>query len=96
MIDLGTVGPTPQKWRLRSADGTLLRVDRDCGDPPAIRVDEDVVHRTAMGVDAVLVADYGRGLARRLSAVAARAAADRPVIWDPHPRGARRRAGSTC
>ena len=41
LIDLGTVGPTPQKWRLRSADGTLLRVDRDCGDPPSIRVDDE-------------------------------------------------------
>ena len=88
LIDLGTVGPTPQKWRLRSADGTLLRVDRDCGDPPSIRVDDEAVHRTAMDADAVLVADYGRGLARRLSAVAARAASNRPVIWDPHPRGA--------
>ena len=88
LIDLGTVGPTPQKWRLRSADGTLLRVDRDCADPPGLRVDDAAVDRTAMDVDAVLIADYGRGLARRLSAVAARAAAERPVIWDPHPRGA--------
>ena len=40
-------GSTPQKWRLRSADGTLLRVDRDRGDPPGLRVDEEAVLRTA-------------------------------------------------
>ena len=30
-------GPTPQKWRLRSTEGTLLHVDRDCGaQPPSV------------------------------------------------------------
>src|SRR5207249_2155349 len=47
-------------------------------------------------VDAVLVSDYGRGLAakQRVREALARCARRMPVVWDPHPRGPEPVAGS--
>ena len=74
---------TPVKARLRSGGRSIARMDRGGGpgDPRATDEMLDAVR----AADLVLVSDYGRGLARdeRLRA----ALADRPVVWDPHPRG---------
>ena len=87
VVDLGLDGPTPQKWRLRSTEGTLLRVDRDCDAPAAFGGRQAAVRRALRVADAVLVADYGRGVAaasrRSIDAVVDRVA----IVWDPHPRG---------
>jgi D-beta-D-heptose 7-phosphate kinase / D-beta-D-heptose 1-phosphate adenosyltransferase len=87
IIDLGLVGPTPQKWRLRSADGTLLRVDRDCARPSSVHNSGERARSALLSADAVLVSDYGRGVARALRRFAESVGAGRPVLWDPHPRG---------
>jgi D-beta-D-heptose 7-phosphate kinase / D-beta-D-heptose 1-phosphate adenosyltransferase len=87
LIDLGLGGPTPQKWRLRSADGTLLRVDRDCARPSSVGGFAERGRSAMMTADAVLVSDYGRGVAQVLRRHVRAAAADRPVVWDPHPHG---------
>ncbi len=87
LIDLGLAGPTPQKWRLRSADGTLLRVDRDCARSSPVSGPFDRAESTLPTADAVLVSDYGRGVARAVRGAVRTAAAGRPVVWDPHPRG---------
>lgn len=87
VIDLGLVGPTPQKWRLRSADGTLLRVDRDCARRSSVSGPADAVRSALLAADGVLVSDYGRGVAHALRPQVRSAAAGRPVVWDPHPRG---------
>jgi D-beta-D-heptose 7-phosphate kinase / D-beta-D-heptose 1-phosphate adenosyltransferase len=89
IVDIGLAGPTPQKWRLRSTDGTLLRVDRDCSISPLLSTPVDAVRETLATADAVLVSDYGRGLARALQSAVGSAVAERPVVWDPHPRGAK-------
>jgi D-beta-D-heptose 7-phosphate kinase/D-beta-D-heptose 1-phosphate adenosyltransferase len=87
LVDIGLAGPTPQKWRLRSTDGTLLRVDRDCSLSPLHATAIDTVRESLVAADAVLVSDYGRGVARELQHAIRSAAEVRPVLWDPHPRG---------
>ncbi|HEU0090047.1 MAG TPA: PfkB family carbohydrate kinase [Pseudonocardiaceae bacterium] len=79
-------GSTVVKCRLRADGRTLARVDRGSGRAaPATPVLAEAMD----GAGAVLVADYGRGLAadpllrRRLTQLAAQV----PVVWDPHPRG---------
>ncbi|NMO01823.1 hypothetical protein HH308_11435 [Gordonia sp. TBRC 11910] len=82
-------GSTPERTRIRSGGRTLARVD--CGDGIAPHGDIGIGAHHFDGADAILVSDYGRGLARCVtlrSALARSAAAGVPVVWDPHPRGA--------
>ena len=74
---------TPVKARLRADGHSIARLDRGGGADFAHLTDE-MLHAVA-AADAVLVSDYGRGLARdrRLREVL-RAL---PFVWDPHPRG---------
>jgi D-beta-D-heptose 7-phosphate kinase/D-beta-D-heptose 1-phosphate adenosyltransferase len=89
VIDLGLDGPTPQKWRLRSADGTLLRVDRDCSSAAVVGSPGSAAWEAVRGADAVLVSDYGRGVMGAARSLVRATVAGRPVTWDPHPRGPR-------
>lgn len=77
---------TPEKIRLRAGGQVLLRLDRGRvagapGDP------SDEVLDLFSDAAAVLVSDYGRGVARVPALRAALSAAGAPVVWDPHPRG---------
>lgn len=91
VVDLGLAGPTPEKIRVRVRNATITRLDRGCATtaPPGRWSDE--ASDAVLSADAVLVSDYGRGLAddtaftRALSALAH--AGSTPVVWDPHPRG---------
>uniref|UniRef100_A0A942YAI2 Bifunctional heptose 7-phosphate kinase/heptose 1-phosphate adenyltransferase n=1 Tax=Neobacillus citreus TaxID=2833578 RepID=A0A942YAI2_9BACI len=81
--------PTPVKTRVRVVDHALVRIDEGCATPPVPETTAEM--RAALAdVDAVVVADYGRGVAasagvrEALEAVARRV----PVVWDPHPKGA--------
>jgi rfaE bifunctional protein nucleotidyltransferase chain/domain len=79
---LRTDAATAEKVRVRGAGHTLLRFDRGC-EPGTVY---DASSYDALdGADAVLVADYGRGVTAlpRLRA----ALAGRRIVWDPHPRG---------
>ena len=97
LVDLGLDGPTPEKIRLRTAGGQpLLRLDRGDAGPAPPRVGRaSAAARAAIGwASALLVADYGRGVAAEpgiRAALAERAAAGdggaAPTAWDPHPRG---------
>jgi D-beta-D-heptose 7-phosphate kinase/D-beta-D-heptose 1-phosphate adenosyltransferase len=82
-------GVTPTKERVRVAGQSLLRLDREeaAPGPPAVTAEMVAAVRSA---GAVLVSDYGRGLAAdpELRAAVAAAARTVPVVWDPHPRGA--------
>jgi D-beta-D-heptose 7-phosphate kinase/D-beta-D-heptose 1-phosphate adenosyltransferase len=89
VVDLGLDGQTPEKVRVRSDGRSLLRLDRGgSGGPVGPLTDEAA--QALHDARAVLVADYGRGVAsapgvrKALTAVAAGRA---PVVWDPHPRG---------
>ncbi len=91
VIDLGLDGPTPVKLRLRSGGQSLARVDRGCdpvvppGPWPAAAGD------AVAAADAVLISDYGRGLAALPEVVIGMPAAGEgpPVVWDPHSLGPR-------
>jgi rfaE bifunctional protein nucleotidyltransferase chain/domain len=94
VIDLGLDGRTPEKVRLRSAGQSLLRVDRG-GQPGGIG-ELSAAGRAAIGwAEAILIADYGRGLTSQeaVRTALAGAAAEKQLIWDPHPRGAAPVAG---
>lgn len=79
--------PTPVKTRLRCAGQSLARIDEGGGDEPP-RVTDGMLDAVSAAT-AVLVADYGRGIARdpRLRDLLTRMARHVPVVWDPHPRG---------
>jgi D-beta-D-heptose 7-phosphate kinase/D-beta-D-heptose 1-phosphate adenosyltransferase len=94
VFDLGLEGATPEKIRVRAGGRPLVRLDSGgetggCG--PLTRA-----ARTALaGADAVLVADYGRGIAAREDVRAALCDLRVPVVWDPHPRGPEPIPGAT-
>lgn len=81
--------PTPVKTRVRVVDHALVRIDEGCATPP---VPDTTAEMTAAleGADAIVVADYGRGVAASAGLRDALTAAARttPVVWDPHPKGA--------
>jgi rfaE bifunctional protein nucleotidyltransferase chain/domain/rfaE bifunctional protein kinase chain/domain len=88
VIDLGLDGPTPEKARFFAGEHQLLRVDR--GDRSSAVGPPTAGARAALSwADAVLVADYGRGVAA--TAGVRETLADLcslvPVVWDPHPHG---------
>jgi rfaE bifunctional protein nucleotidyltransferase chain/domain/rfaE bifunctional protein kinase chain/domain len=81
-------GETVSKTRVRATGQSLLRLDSGdgraaTGSLPA-RVREVL---TAAG--AILVADYGRGVAAHpgIRRLLTQLAPQKPVVWDPHPRG---------
>ncbi|MGI5522110.1 PfkB family carbohydrate kinase [Micromonospora sp. CA-259024] len=83
---LALSGATPEKIRLRARGRVLLRHDRGgaSGEPGQ---PSDEVLRVLGAASAVLVSDYGRGVARQPALRDALAATRAPVVWDPHPRG---------
>ena len=93
-------GGTVVKCRWRAGGRSLLRTDRGAGRPASGfgEAIADALDAALAGAGAVLVSDYGRGVAADpvVRAALARAAARRvPVVWDPHPRGAQPVAGVT-
>jgi D-beta-D-heptose 7-phosphate kinase / D-beta-D-heptose 1-phosphate adenosyltransferase len=88
VVDLGLDGATPEKVRVRSDGRSLLRLDH--GGPAGTPGDLTTEGAEALAAaGAVLVADYGRGVAAGSLVRAALGRLDRrtPVVWDPHPRG---------
>jgi D-beta-D-heptose 7-phosphate kinase/D-beta-D-heptose 1-phosphate adenosyltransferase len=87
VVQLPLSGRTSVKRRVRAAGQSLLRLDSGgngaLGEPPA------EVATLVEDAGAVLVADYGQGVARHpvLRAMLERAARRTSVVWDPHLRG---------
>jgi D-beta-D-heptose 7-phosphate kinase / D-beta-D-heptose 1-phosphate adenosyltransferase len=93
LIDVGLEGATPEKLRIGPPGRALLRLDRGGGGVVGVANAEA---RAAIGWGAaVLVADYGRGVAAAPELRDALARGSRPVVWDPHPRGPAPIDGST-
>jgi D-beta-D-heptose 7-phosphate kinase / D-beta-D-heptose 1-phosphate adenosyltransferase len=88
--------PTPVKTRVRVVDHALVRIDEGCATPPVPDVTDQML-AVLDDVDAVVVADYGRGVAAApaLRDALTTAAERIPVVWDPHPKGARPVPGTT-
>lgn len=87
VTDLGLAGPTPEKVRLLANGRPLLRLDRGATvSPPGAWTHEAAA--AVRNASAVLVSDYGRGLAGHPELRDALSGTGAPVVWDPHPRGA--------
>jgi rfaE bifunctional protein nucleotidyltransferase chain/domain/rfaE bifunctional protein kinase chain/domain len=88
VVGLPSTGSTAVKTRVRAGGRTLLRLDRG-GDTGRLLVDERHVRTLLSSASAVLVSDYGRGLAAhpQMREVLSAVAVDVPLVWDPHPRG---------
>lgn len=95
VLALPLAGSTICKTRIRARGQSVLRLDHGDGTATGGPLTADMV-RTLGGARAVLVSDYGGGVAahRRLRALLARIAIHTPVVWDPHPRGAEPVAGA--
>jgi D-beta-D-heptose 7-phosphate kinase/D-beta-D-heptose 1-phosphate adenosyltransferase len=79
-------GATPEKVRLRAGGQVLVRLDR--GGVPATPGDpSEAALAVLRDASAILVSDYGRGVARNPRLRAALQQAKAPVVWDPHPNG---------
>jgi rfaE bifunctional protein nucleotidyltransferase chain/domain/rfaE bifunctional protein kinase chain/domain len=87
VTDLSGSGSTPTKARIRAGAQCITRVDLG-GDAPAFR--RDGVAAAAAEIEraaAVLVADYGRGVAEVDELRSAMRRGRRVIVWDPHPNG---------
>lgn len=85
VVDLGLHGATPCKERVRIDGRSLLRLDLSCDNSSFRREWSDEARRAIAAADAVLVSDYGRGMAAL--ATTELGSVDAPIVWDPHPRG---------
>ncbi|MCA2211994.1 PfkB family carbohydrate kinase [Jidongwangia harbinensis] len=80
-------GATPEKIRLRAQGQVLLRLDRGGTEPQAPGDAPEAALEVLRAASAILVSDYGRGVARHPRLRAAIEQAKAPVVWDPHPNG---------
>jgi D-beta-D-heptose 7-phosphate kinase/D-beta-D-heptose 1-phosphate adenosyltransferase len=79
-------GATPEKVRLRTRGQVLLRLDRG-GEPQPPGPAPEAALQVLRSASAILVSDYGRGVARHSALRGALTGAKAPVVWDPHPDG---------
>ncbi len=80
---------TPVKTRVQAGQQAVVRVDEGCEPAPVPAVTPAML--AAIGqAGAIVVADYGRGLAKNaeLRELLEELADDVPIVWDPHPAGA--------
>jgi D-beta-D-heptose 7-phosphate kinase/D-beta-D-heptose 1-phosphate adenosyltransferase len=85
VCDLGLRGATPEKVRVRAGGRPLLRLDS--GDGTGCGPLSAAARRALSHASAVLVSDYGRGVAAEPSVRAGLEALSAPIVWDPHPNG---------
>ncbi|MGP3932773.1 PfkB family carbohydrate kinase [Nonomuraea sp. KM88] len=85
LVRLPLRGGTVRKTRVRSKGQTLVRLDT--GDGAARYAPSEEAAQAILQAGAVLVSDYGRGVARMARGLLRDVAV--PVVWDPHPRGER-------
>nr|WP_208406542.1 D-glycero-beta-D-manno-heptose 1-phosphate adenylyltransferase [Amycolatopsis granulosa] len=79
-------GGTVRKTRIRAAGQSVVRLDH--GDGRASREPLDARTVSVLrDASAILVADYGRGVASHPQIRQLLAETGAPVVWDPHPRG---------
>ncbi|MDR6988692.1 rfaE bifunctional protein nucleotidyltransferase chain/domain/rfaE bifunctional protein kinase chain/domain [Paenarthrobacter nitroguajacolicus] len=82
------LAPTPTKTRVRIGTHPMVRFDEGCAPPPVPLSTGEMLAAIA-SAEAIVVADYGRGITANTDIRAAIAEAVRrvPVVWDPHPAG---------
>ena len=94
VVACGHRGPTRTKTRVRSTGQPIVRIDQG-GPASPDTVPGGALREAIESADAILVSDYGAGITGHPSIRAVLTAAAAPVVWDPHPRGARPTAGTT-
>ncbi|MBI4899723.1 MAG: hypothetical protein HY829_04515 [Actinobacteria bacterium] len=89
LVAARTAAPTPVKTRVLNAGTPVVRFDQGCGPAPVPKATAAMVRAIATA-DALVIADYGRGLLHdpAIRGAIGRSALRVPVVWDPHPRGA--------
>src|SRR3954469_16777474 len=98
-LALARTSSTRVLTRVRAGGQSLVRLDdRAPRLEPDAEVDTGALDAAIRKADAVLVADYGGGLTAHpaMRDVLGRWAPRRPVVWDPHPRGAEPVPGVTA
>ncbi|MFF5990580.1 PfkB family carbohydrate kinase [Prauserella flavalba] len=94
VVRLPLDGATVRKTRVRAQGQSLVRVDTGGGRAAEAPLPQRAV-RALRSAGAVLVSDYGRGVAAHPEVRAALAELNVPVVWDPHPRGPAPAPGAT-
>ncbi|HEY6793424.1 MAG TPA: PfkB family carbohydrate kinase [Kineosporiaceae bacterium] len=90
LVRLGKLAGTRRVTRLRSRGQSLARIDENGSEVGGGAVlDLGLLEAELDRCDAVLVADYGAGVAAHpgVRALLAHRAPRRPLVWDPHPHG---------
>ncbi|WP_343447898.1 D-glycero-beta-D-manno-heptose 1-phosphate adenylyltransferase [Micromonospora schwarzwaldensis] len=91
VVDLGADVPTAVKSRVRAQSRSLLMLSQTSDRQAVLRRGLTDGERDLLrGAAAVLASDYGRGVLwdESVRDALTDVAADTPVVWDPHPRGA--------
>jgi len=87
LVALPAEGETVRKVRVRAGGQSLVRIDFGSARMAEGPLDDRIAGLLA-GAGAVLVADYGRGVAAHPEVRRLLTGLRVPVVWDPHPRGA--------
>lgn len=88
LVTLPLLGATPVKTRVQVDGRTVARLDGSAG-RAALTTSAAELAEALAGAAAVLVSDYGRGIAAAADVrrVLAEHAETTPLVWDPHPNG---------
>jgi rfaE bifunctional protein nucleotidyltransferase chain/domain/rfaE bifunctional protein kinase chain/domain len=90
LLPMPLSGGTASKIRIRAGGQSIVRIDHGDGYAADGRLPDEVAD-ALQDAAAICVADYGRGVGGHagLRAALTTAARRSPLVWDPHPRGAR-------
>jgi D-beta-D-heptose 7-phosphate kinase / D-beta-D-heptose 1-phosphate adenosyltransferase len=89
LVELRLQGATPEKIRFLDRGRALMRLDRGERGDVDVNGAAPALGAALADADAILVSDYGRGVAAAApvrEALCSRRAGV-PLVWDPHPRG---------
>lgn len=91
LCDLGPAGSTREKIRIRASESPVVRFDRggkEAASPTGDRLTGEV-REAIRRADVLLFSDYGGGLSKSGPLrVLLESRGEKPLVWDPHPRGA--------
>jgi rfaE bifunctional protein nucleotidyltransferase chain/domain/rfaE bifunctional protein kinase chain/domain len=89
LVELQLQGATPEKIRFLDRGRALMRLDRGERGEVEVNGAGPALRAALADADAILVSDYGRGVAATTAVREALSSRRKgvPLVWDPHPRG---------